>query len=560
MNNPCSKRLVIVGGVAGGASAATRARRLCEHCEIILFERGPYVSFANCGLPYFVGGEIADETDLLVQTPEKLCAWFNLDVRVRTEVISIDRTNRRVKVRELDSGREYEQPYDALILSTGAAPLIPPIPGIDRPGHFTVRTIPDVEKILAWINECGARRAVVVGGGYIGLEMAEQLKRRGLMVTVVEALPQVMAPLDPEMAAWLHTELRANGVELHLGDAVSAFEIPSANEPAGASMVVLKSGRRLPADLVILGLGVRPEIGLAKSAGLQIGERGGIRVNEYLQTSDPNIWAVGDAIEVRDAVTGAWNLVPLAGPANRQGRLAADNILGRPSRYRGTWGTAILRLFNLTAACTGANEKCLRQAGIPFQALHLHPNSHAAYYPGAEPMALKILFAPHTGQLLGAQVVGRDGVDKRIDALATALQAGLTVHDLAELELAYAPPFGSAKDPVNLAGMAAQNVLAGEVSLAQWHEISLLNPETTILLDVRHPDELVEGRIPGSIHIPLSNLRARCGELPRNREIVVYCRSGQRSYYACRILTQRGFRARNLTGSYRTWKTAMNGK
>jgi NADPH-dependent 2,4-dienoyl-CoA reductase/sulfur reductase-like enzyme/rhodanese-related sulfurtransferase len=560
MNNPCSKRLVIVGGVAGGASAATRARRLCEPCEITLFERGPHVSFANCGLPYFVGGEIADETDLLVQTPERLRAWFNLDVRVRTEVISIDRTNRRVKARELDSGREYEQPYDALILSTGAAPLIPPIPGIDRPGHFTVRNIPDVEKILAWINECGARRAVVVGGGYIGLEMAEQLKRRGLAVTVVEALPQVMAPLDPEMAAWLHTELRANGVELHLGDAVSAFETPSANEPAGASTVVLKSGRRLPADLVILGLGVRPEIGLAKSAGLEIGERGGIRVNEHLQTSDPNIWAVGDAIEVRDAVTGAWNLVPLAGPANRQGRIAADNILGRPSRYRGTWGTAILRLFNLTAACTGANEKCLRRAGIPFQALHLHPNSHAAYYPGAEPMALKILFAPDTGQLLGAQVVGRDGVDKRIDVLATALQAGLTVHDLAELELAYAPPFGSAKDPVNLAGMAAQNVLAGEVSLAQWNEISLLNPETTILLDVRHPDELAEGRIPGSIHIPLSNLRARCGELPRNREIVVYCRSGQRSYYACRILTQRGFRARNLTGSYRTWKAAMNGK
>jgi NADPH-dependent 2,4-dienoyl-CoA reductase/sulfur reductase-like enzyme/rhodanese-related sulfurtransferase len=560
MNVVNAKRLVVVGGVAGGASAAARARRLCENCDIIIFERGPHVSFANCGLPYFVGGEIAAPSELLVQTPDSLRARFNLDVRIRAEVSSIDRANRRVKVRELDSGREYDQPYDALVLSTGAAPLKPPIPGIGRPGHFTVRNVPDVEKIMAWINASSARRAVVVGGGYIGLEMAEQLKRRGLAVTVVEALPQVMTPLDPEMAAWLHAELRANGVELHLGDAVSAFEAPPASEPARASVVVLKSGKRLPADLVVLGLGVRPDVGLAKAAGLTIGERGGIRVNEHLQTSDPNIWAVGDAIEVRDTVTGAWTLVPLAGPANRQGRIAADNILGRPSRYKGTWGTAILRLFHLTAGCTGANEKCLCKAGVPYQAVHLHPNSHAGYYPGAEPIALKILFAPNTGKLLGAQAVGRDGVDKRIDVLATALKAGMTVHDLAELELAYAPPFGSAKDPVNLAGMAAQNVLAGDLSLAQWHEISLLNPETTILLDVRNPDERAEGCIPGSVHIPLSKLRARCGELPRNREIVVYCRSGQRSYYACRILTQRGFRARNLAGSYRTWKTAVNEK
>ncbi|MBU6411209.1 MAG: FAD-dependent oxidoreductase, partial [Verrucomicrobia bacterium] len=397
----------------------------------------------------------------------------------------------------------------------------------------------------------------------------------GLAVTVVEALAQVMTPLDPEMAAWLHAELRANGVELYLGDAVSAFEAPTADESARASAVVLKSGKRLPADLVVLGLGVRPEIGLAKSAGLEISARGGIRVNEHLQTSDPNIWAVGDAIEVRDAVTGAWSLVPLAGPASRQGRIAADNILGRPSRYEGTWGTAILRLFGLTAGCAGANEKCLRKAGIPHQAVHLHPNSHAGYYPGAEPMALKILFAPGTGKLLGAQAVGREGVDKRLDVLATALKAGLTVHDLAELELAYAPPFGSAKDPVNLAGMVAQNVLAGDVQIAQWHEIQPVpRPSDTrstseresaraeggfVLLDVRNPDERARGCIPGSIHIPLPQLRARCGELPRNREIVVYCRSGQRSYYACRILMQRGFRARNLAGSYRTWRMATNG-
>ncbi len=555
-----NKRLVIVGGVAGGASAAARARRLCENCEIIIFERGPHVSFANCGLPYFVGGEIAEQDSLLVQTPESLHARFNLDVRVNIEVISIDRANRRIKVRETDSGVEHEESYDALVLSTGASPLKPPIPGIDRPGHFTVRNIPDVQRIKDWIKDCRACRAVVVGGGYIGLEMAEQLVRHGgLSVTVVEALPQVMTPLDPEMAAWLHQELRAKGVTLYLNDPVAAFEAPKENEHARASVVTLKSGMRLEADTVVLGLGVRPEIGLAKDAGLAIGERGGIRVNEHLQTNDPNIWAVGDAIEVRDAVTGSWSLVPLAGPANRQGRIAAENIFGRPSRYEGTWGTAILRLFDLTVGCTGANEKTLRKAGIPFQAIHLHPNSHAGYYPGAELIAMKVLFAPDTGKLLGAQVIGHDGVDKRVDVLATALKAGMTVNDLAELELAYAPPFGSAKDPVNLAGMVGQNVLSGDVQLAQWNEIASLDPKTSLLLDVRRPDERAKGQIPGSVHIPLDQLRSRLGELPKDREIVVHCQSGQRSYYACRILTQHGFRARNLTGSYRTWKTATSG-
>jgi NADPH-dependent 2,4-dienoyl-CoA reductase/sulfur reductase-like enzyme len=450
MNVP--RRVIIVGGVAGGASAAARARRLCEQCEIIVFERGPHVSFANCGLPYFVGGEIVEPDDLLLQTPQSLRSRFNLDVRVSTEVTAIDRAARTVKVRELATGREYEQGYDALVLSTGASPLRPPIPGIDRPGHFTVRNIPDVEQIMAWIKDCRACRAVVVGGGYIGLEMAEQLKHRGLGVTVVEALPQVMAPLDAEMAAWLHAELKDNEVTLHLGDAVAAFEAPRAGESARASVVVLKSGRRIEADAVVLGLGVRPETALARSAGLELGALGGIRVNENLQTNDPVIWAVGDAIEVRDRVTGAWGLVPLAGPANRQGRIAADNIFGRPSRYAGTWGTAILRLFHLSAGCTGANEKSLRKAGIPCQALHLHPGSHAGYYPGAEPIAMKVLYAPDTGRLLGAQAIGHEGVDKRIDVFATALAAGMTVQDLAELELAYAPPFGSAKDPVNMAG------------------------------------------------------------------------------------------------------------
>ena len=557
MNN---KRIIIVGGVAGGASAAARARRHCEECEIIVFERGPHVSFANCGLPYFVGGEIVEQDSLLLQTPATLRARFNLDVRVSTEVLSVDRTAQVVNVRELATGRGYEQPYDSLVLSTGASPLCPPIPGIDRAGHFTVRNIPDVENIMGWIKGCHACRAVVVGGGYIGLEMAEQLKHRGLGVTVVEAMPQVMTPLDPEMAAWLHAELTTSGVELHLGDSVAAFEAPKPGETAHASVVVLKSGKRIEADIVVLGLGVRPETSLAKNAGLELGALGGVRVNEHLQTSDPKIYAVGDAIEVRDAVTGAWSIIPLAGPANRQGRIASDNICGLPSRYEGTWGTAILRLFKLTAGCTGANEKSLRKAGIPFQALHLHPGSHAGYYPGAEPIAMKILFAPHTGKLLGAQAVGQDGVNKRIDILATALKGGMTVNDLAELELAYAPPFGSAKDPVNMAGMAAQNVLAGDVKLAQWNEIASLDPKQTVLLDVRRQDERAKGFIPGSIHIPLDEIRSRINELPRNQDIIVYCLSGQRSYFACRILAQHGFRVRNLTGAYRTWKMAMNGK
>jgi NADPH-dependent 2,4-dienoyl-CoA reductase/sulfur reductase-like enzyme/rhodanese-related sulfurtransferase len=548
------KRLIIVGGVAGGASAAARARRLCEDCEIIMFERGPHVSFANCGLPYFVGGEIAEQDSLLVQTPESLKARFNLDVRINTEVIGIDRAARRIRVRELVTGREYEEPYDALILSTGASPLRPPIPGIERPNHFVVRNIPDVERIMAWSKDCQRCRAVVVGGGYVGLEMAEQLRHRGFNVTVVEALPQVMTPLDPEMAAWLHAELRANGVDLHLNDPVVSFEPPSEKEPARASVVVLKSGQRLPADSVVLGMRVKPEVSLAKDAGLEIGKLGGIHVNEHLRTSDPHIWAVGDAIEVRDGVTGQWALIPLAGPANRQGRIAADNIFGRPSRYEHTWGTAILRLFKLTAGCTGANERTLRRAAIPFQALHLHPGSHAGYYPGAEPIALKVLFAPDTGKLLGAQAIGHEGVDKRIDVLATALKAGMTIHDLAELELAYAPPYGSAKDPVNLAGMAAQNVVVGDLALAQWNEVASFNPSTTLLLDVRRPDERAKGFIPGSTHIPLDELRERLSELPRDRDIIAYCQSGLRSYIATRILKQHGFNAANLSGGYLTFR------
>ncbi len=550
-------RLVIIGGVAGGASAAARARRLSEEAEIIVLERGPHVSFANCGLPYFVGGEIVNEEDLLVQTPKSLHSRFNLDVRVNSEVVSIDREAKVVNVRDLDNSREYTLPYDALVISTGAAPLTPPIPGIEREGHFTVRNVPDVVRIKSWLSESEGTRAVVVGGGYIGLEMAEQLVRHGgVSVSLVEALPQVMAPLDPEMAAWLHLELKQHGVELCTGSAVAAFEAPSDAEPARASIVVLKDGRRLPADVVILGMGVKPESALAKAAGLEIGERGGIRVNERMQTSDSAIYAVGDVVEVRDVITGAWSLIPLAGPANRQGRIAADNIMGRSASYHGTQGTAVLRLFGLTAGCTGANEKALRAAGIACEVLHLHPASHAGYYPGAEPIALKVLFAPDTGKLLGAQAVGRDGVDKRLDVFATALKAGMNMNDLAELELAYAPPFGSAKDPVNLAGMAAQNVLAGDIALAQWHEIATLDPAKTLVLDVRRADERAKGHIPGSMHIPLDELRGRLSELPKDKEIIASCQSGQRSYFACRLLAQHGFKVRNLAGSWRTFSTA----
>lgn len=551
------RRVLIVGGVAGGAGAAARLRRLDEAAEIVVFERGPHVSFANCGLPYALGGEIADANKLLVQTPERLHAVFNLDVRVRSEVTAIDGAAREVVVRDLAAGREYRERYDALVLAPGAAPLVPPIPGIDRPGHFTLRNIPDLTHIDQWSRGHGAKTAVVVGGGYIGLEVAEQLHRRGLTVTVAEAGAQVLAPLDPEMAAQVQAELRKHQVGLRVGRPVVGFEPPGDGESALASVVVLKDGERLPADVVVLGLGVRPEIKLAREAGLTIGERGGIRVDEHLRTSDPAIYAVGDAVEVTNRVTGQPALIALAGPANRMGRVAADNIAGRPSVYRGSLGTAILRVFDLTAAATGANEATLRRAGQPYQAVHLHPNSHAGYYPGAHPIALKVLFAPDSGRLLGAQAVGADGVDKRIDVLATALKAGLTVHDLADLELAYAPPYGSAKDPVNLAGMAAQNVLAGDVAVAHWHEIDDLDPNRTTVLDVRDAKERDTGRIVGSIHIPLPELRRRLGELSRDREILAHCASGQRSYTACRLLRQHGFRCRNLSGSYKTWKAAV---
>ncbi len=537
------KRILIVGGVAGGMSAATRLRRLDEFAEIVVFERGPFVSFANCGLPYHIGGEITDRAKLIVQTPERLRAVFKLDIRANTEVLRVHPKDKTVVI---GAGTE---PYDELILATGSTAVMPTTPGVGRPGHFFLRTIPDLDGILEWIDAKSAKTALILGGGYIGLEVAEQLHRRGLAVTVVEKNPQLLKPLDPEMAAHIHLELKKHGVTVHLQNPVVRFD------DAGA---VLQTGESIPADVVIIGVGVRPNVKLAHEAGLKIGFSGGIHVNKNLQTSDPHIWAVGDAIEVTHGATLTAAVIPLAGPANRQGRIVADNICGMNSEYQGTLGTAIVRVFDIVAACTGANETLLTAAGINYEAIHLHPNSHAGYYPGAKSLALKILFAPENGRLLGAQAVGEDGVDKRIDVFATALYAGMTIDDLAELELAYAPPFGSAKDPVNLAGMAAQNLLTGLVRVAQWYDVpKLLEAGVGVVVDVREPAERDGGIIPGSLSIPLGELRSRMTELPKDREILVHSASGQRSYNACRILVQHGYKCWNLTGSYKTWKAAQ---
>ena len=459
---PRKKRVLILGGVAGGASCATRLRRLCEDCEIVVFDRGPYVSFANCGLPYYVGDVIQDEAKLLVATPELFRQRFNIDVRVDSEVTRIDRDAHTIEIVERRTGRTYVERYDALVLSLGAAPVRPALPGIDLPGIFVLRTIPDSRRIRDWIRDHGARRAVVVGAGFIGLEMAENLVARGLEVTVIEMAPQVLPPFDPEMAVPIEGHLRAKGVALHLGDGVASFT----QEEAGLA-VHAKSGATHTADLVILAIGVRPEVGLARAAGLEIGALGGVRVDETMRTSDADVWAVGDMVEVRDFVTGAWSLIPLAGPANRQGRLAAEAIAGRPRPFRGVQGTAVCGVFGWTAALTGASERSLQRAGrTDYERVFLHPGHHVGYYPGAQPMYLKLLFARSDGRVLGAQAVGAEGVDKRIDVIAAAIQKGATVYDLEEAELCYAPQFGAAKDPVNVAGMIASNVLRGDVELA----------------------------------------------------------------------------------------------
>jgi len=564
-------RLVIVGGVAGGATAAARARRLSEDAEIVVLERGPDVSFANCGLPYHVGGEIPQRKSLLLQTPQSLRTRYGLDVRVCHEVLSVDRSRREVVVRDTRKNETYRQPYDKLILSPGASPVRLPIPGIDHHRVFTVRTVQDAVAIKKVVDE-GARSAVVVGGGFIGLEMAENLRRRGLAVHLVELLDQVMPPLDKEMATAIHQSLALGGVQLHLGTSVvrliggagtagraadagdggrASAGADADSEPrpdAPAIRAVLKDGTALDADLVVLAVGVRPESKLAREAGLEVNDRGGILVNAHMQTSDPDVYAVGDAVVVRDYVGGSDTLIPLAGPANRQGRIAADHVFGRASAYRGTQGTSVVRVFNLAVAMTGASEKVLRRSGIAYEKVYLHPSNHVTYYPGATSMHLKLLFSKPEGRVLGAQIVGGEGVDKRIDVLALAVQKGMTVFDLEEAELAYAPQYGAAKDPINMAGFIAANVLRGDVDIAHADQL-----EGCCLLDVRTPDESEAGAIPGSKLIPVDALRSRLGEIPRDKPIAAYCAVGLRGYLAARILSRHGFQVRNLSGGFKTW-------
>jgi NADPH-dependent 2,4-dienoyl-CoA reductase/sulfur reductase-like enzyme/rhodanese-related sulfurtransferase len=540
-------RIVIVGGVAAGASAAARARRISEEAEIVLIERGPYISFANCGLPYHIGGTIQDRAKLLVQTPDSMRSRFRIDVRTHTEAVRIDRAARCVHTRDVETGAEAIVPYGALILCPGAEPVRPPLPGIDDPRVRTLRNIEDMDAILRLAESDRTGRAVVVGGGYIGLEMAENLSARGLAVTIVEMLPQVMGPADPEMAEYLHRELESHGIELLLGVSVRSF-----TDAEQSLEIVLSSGETLACGLAILSVGVRPDVRLAREAGLEIGSSGGITVDVHMRTSDPAIFAAGDAVEVLDFVTGRSAAIPLAGPANRQGRIAADNALGRSSAYRTTQGTAICKVFDLAIAMTGASEKVLLRAGSRYEKIYVHPASHAGYYPGGEPIAMKMLFDPETGKILGAQAVGKDGVDKRIDVLAVAIRAGLTVFDLEEMELCYAPPYGSAKDPVNYTGFVAANVMRGDVALC--HVEALLDPKPgQALLDVRNADELAKLSIQGAKHIRLDDLRDRLGELDREKEYLVFCAVGLRGYLACRILTQRGFRCRNLSGGIQTF-------
>ncbi|MDO8361364.1 MAG: FAD-dependent oxidoreductase [Actinomycetota bacterium] len=533
-------KIVIVGGVAGGMSAATRLRRLMEDAEIVVLERSGYVSFANCGLPYHVGGVIDRRDALLLQTPESLSARFALDVRVRHEVVAIDASARQVEVRNLSDGTTVTERYDALVLSPGARPVRPPIPGIER--ALTLRDIEDTDKMIAALTP-GVQTAVIVGGGFIGLELAENLVHRGLKVTIVEATDQVMAPLDPEMVGPIHQRLRERGIDLVLGIAVAEI---------GPESVTLSDGSTRPADIVAASIGVRPESGLAQGAGLALGAGGGILVDDRMRTSDPYIYAVGDAVVKRDAADGGDVLVPLANTANRQGRLVADVIAGRAGTDRPVRATAIVGLFGLVAATTGWNEKRLRAAGRAYRAIHTHPGSHAGYFPGAESMALKLLVDPATDAILGAQGVGGEGVDKRIDVIATAMAGRLTASQLADLELAYAPQFGSAKDPVNMLGFIAENMRDGLADTVQWSQLSDVLAAGATLVDVRSRKEHSAGAIPGAVNIPVDELRGRLHELPAG-SLVVYCRVGQRGHVAARILAQSGREVRNLDGGFRTW-------
>jgi NADPH-dependent 2,4-dienoyl-CoA reductase/sulfur reductase-like enzyme/rhodanese-related sulfurtransferase len=533
-------RVVIIGGVAGGMSAATRLRRLDESAEIVVLERSGHVSYANCGLPYYVGGVISDENKLYLQTPVSLHKRFRLDVRVHHEVIDISSQKKTVKVHDLLNQQMSEIHFDKLILSPGATPIVPPIVGIER--ALTLRTVEDVLRIHDAV-EVKPKSAVVIGGGFIGVEMAENLIHKGIKTSLIEALPQVLAPLDPEMAELVHKELRKNGIDLHLANSVK--EITS-NE------VILSDGRKVSAELVIASIGVKPDITLAIAAGVEIGSKGGISVNGFNQTSNPDIYAIGDAAEKNDDLTGESTLIPLANIANRHGRITADHIAGKAVREVASVGTAIVKVFDLAVATTGWNAKKLRTIGKEFTEIHTHPNSHATYYPGATQFSLKLIFDPKSGEILGAQGVGRDGVDKRIDVIATALRAGITAPELADLELAYAPPFGSAKDPVNMLGYIADNIVSKSTEIAQWSEIATLMDEGYALVDVRSVSEYENGKIPNSINIPVDELRERHVEI-NSRKVIVNCQVGQRGHVATMLLRSLGYDAKNLDGGYLTW-------
>ncbi|MFC5079792.1 Coenzyme A disulfide reductase [Vibrio thalassae] len=556
-------KILIVGGVAGGASAAARARRLSEEAEIIMFERGPFVSFANCGLPYHIGGDITDRSKLLLQTPESFLARFNVDVRVMNEVMSINRPAKTVTVKNLVDGSEYTESYDYLLLSPGAAPFVPAIPGVDNPLTHTLRNIPDMDRIIATIQDNKPQHATVVGGGFIGLEMMEAFHQLGIKTTLIEMADQVMTPVDKEMAGFAHAEIKQRGIDLRLGAALECVEYQAEishskrtsedQHQSGTLHLTLNNGESFNTDILIMSIGVRPENKLAQSAGLQLGSFGGITVNKYLQTSDPYIYAVGDAIEDPDFVTGKPSFVPLAGPANRQGRMAADNMLGRKESYQGTQGTAIVKIFDLAMASVGKNEKTLQRDSIAYEKVYVHTASHAGYYPGSELISLKLLFSPKDGKILGAQATGKDGVDKRIDVLAVAQRAGMTVEQLQHLELTYAPPFGSAKDVINQAAFVANNILKGDATPIHFNEIDNLHQDQ-LLLDVRNPGELEKvGFIEGAINIPVDQLRHRMNELPKDKEIIIYCQVGLRGNVAYRQLVNNGYKARNLIGGYRTY-------
>ncbi len=537
-------KLLIVGGVAGGASTATRARRLSEDAEIILFERGEFVSFANCGLPYYIGGEIKDRDDLLVTTVELMQDRFNIDVRTFNEVVDIDKEKKEITVNNLKTNETYTESYDKLVLCPGGQPIKPSLEGIDLDTVFTLWTIPDSDTIKSYIDQNKPKSAVVIGGGFIGLEMAENLMALGLEVTIVEMLDQVMPPLDFEMVSIVHSHIIDHGCHLHLSDAVKGFK-----KQNGRTVVATQSGAELECDMVILSIGVRPNNELAKKTGLDMGERGGIKTDASMLTSDPNIYAAGDVVEVTDFISGQPAMMPLAGPANKQGRIVADNIFGRKSVFKGTQGSAVVKVFDMTVALTGNNEKSLKRNNIPYIASYTESGSHAAYYPGARMMNVKLLFAPDDGKILGAQIVGMEGADKRIDVLATAIRAGMTVYDLEELELAYAPPFSSAKDPVNMAGFVASNILRKDVENIHWNEVDSIDRSTETLLDVRDYEEVeMHAVLEGATHIPLDELRKRLGELDKTKTYIVYCAIGLRSYIAYRILVQNGFGCKNLSG------------